>query len=99
MTATDDEATYEQENTAFWRLRTRTSRALAVFAAALLVSFVFRTPMKWGDGTLATALYYGAQPTLWIALLVAYRSNARMTERRGFLTGRFRRDPTNRPPG
>lgn len=92
----DDEASLPQEHAAYWRFRARTSRALFCVAAALLVSIVFREPLRWGDGKAATALYYGAQIALWIAVTVAYVSNARMAERRGFMRGRFRRSPSER---
>lgn len=94
----DDEATPAEEDAAYWRYRVRTSRALLAIAAALVVMFVFRQPLKWGDGVAATGLYHGAHVALAIAALVAYVSHGRMAERRGFIAGRFRRAPPREPP-
>lgn len=89
----DDEPEPAQEAAAYWRHRTRTTRALlcATISIALLVTF--HEPRAWGNGELATMVHHVARVGLWLAILVAYVSHGRMAERRGFCEGRFRRSP------
>lgn len=98
MTEHDDEASPSQATAAYWRHRRRTSWALAGFAVALVVRLALHNPRAWGDGRAAAMLFDVMGFGLWVAGLVAYISNARMAEQRGFIRGRFRRSPTDPAP-
>lgn len=81
------------EAAAYWRYRTRTARAQWCIAASIILLIVVREPKAWGNGELATVVHGLARVGLWLACLVAYVSNGRMAERRGFCEGRFRQSP------
>ncbi|HEY0138444.1 MAG TPA: hypothetical protein VGB85_30370 [Nannocystis sp.] len=96
---TVDEAALAKEVEVYRRLGSRTSWAFVWFAAAVLFLIVFHRPQSWpgpvAEGRIA------AQIVLWIAVFVAYSSNARRAERRGFILGKFGRTPAEflaKPP-
>jgi hypothetical protein len=88
---TVDEAALAREVEAYRRFGSRTSWAFLWFAAAVMFLIVFHRPQSW-PGPVAEGRII-AWLVLWIAVVVAYSSNARRAERRGFILGKFGRTP------
>ena len=86
-----DETALAKEVAGYRRYGTRMSWAFLWFAAAVLYLIVFQRPQNW-PGPVAEGRVV-AQIILWISVIIAYASNARMAERRGFILGRFGRTP------
>ncbi|MCC6521672.1 MAG: hypothetical protein IT373_03330 [Polyangiaceae bacterium] len=81
----------------YWKYRRRTSGTLLVLLGALVLLFVFRRPGVWGDGTIAGVVHDGALVVLFLGSILAFVWNGRMSERRGFLLGKFGRPPSAWP--
>lgn len=88
---TVDEAALAKEVELYRQLGRRTSWAWFWVAAAVVFLIVFQRPQNW-PGPVAEGRIV-AQLVLWVAVLVAYFSNARLAERRGFILGKFGRTP------
>ena len=84
MSTTED----EQEARAYWRFRRLTSRALVAFVVAATGLIVFRTPLAWGDGKLATLVFRGCVLCAPLTGLLAFRWNAKTAELSGYFRGK-----------
>lgn len=72
-----------------WNLR---SWVLLVLAIGCLV--VFRQPQAWGDGTMASALYWTAWIALGLSAIAIHLSGTRLAEQVGFCLGKFGERPS-----
>ncbi len=88
MSTSNDASADTSEIHAYWRYRSLTTRALVVFAAALVGALVFRTPLAWGDGKVATLVLRACAVVAPLAAVLAFRWNAKTAELSGYFRGK-----------